>query len=94
MGLLTNLLISMVNLVLVAMDILLLMLLAKAVYQKWKPSWLRQVVTTVDPLISVLLDRFQRLVSRFTDKTYSQRILFNLLVFSLWITRLMLVILL
>ncbi|HBG25971.1 MAG: hypothetical protein A2Y10_13825 [Planctomycetes bacterium GWF2_41_51] len=94
MGLLTNLFISVVNLVFVAMDILLLIFLAKAVYQRWKPSWLKQIVDVLDPLISVVLDRFQRLVSRYTDKTYSQRTLFNLLVFSLWITRLMLVILL
>jgi len=88
MGLLTNLFISIINLVFVAMDILLLMLLAKIVYQRWRPSWLEQIANAIDPLISFVLDHFQRLISRITGKTYSTRISLNLLVFCLWITRL------
>jgi len=88
MGLLTNLFISIVNLVFISMDILLLMILAKIVYQKWKPSWLKQPVDITEPLISYVLGYFQRLVLRITGKTYSGRTSLNLLAFCLWITRL------
>jgi hypothetical protein len=88
MGLLTHLFISIINLIFIAMDILLLMILAKIVYQRWRLSWLKQVVDTVEPLISSVLGHFQRLISRITGKTYSKRISLNLLVFCLWITRL------
>ena len=89
MGLLTNLFISIVNLVFIAMDILLLMILAKIVYLRWKPSWLKQAVDIFEPPISFVLGHFQRLILRITGKTYSGRTSLNLLVFCLWITRLL-----
>lgn len=88
MGLLTNLFISIINLIFVAMDILLLMILAKIIYQKWRPSWLEQISNVIEPLVSYVLDHFQKLISRITGKTYSKRISLNLLAFCLWITHL------
>jgi uncharacterized protein YggT (Ycf19 family) len=88
MGLLTNLFISIINLIFVAMDILLLMILAKIIYQKWRPSWLEQIFNAIEPLVSYVLDYFQKLISRITGKTYSKRISLNVLFFCLWITRL------
>ena len=87
MGLLTNLFISIINLVSIAMDILLLMILAKIVYQRWRPSWLKQVVDTVEPLMSSVLCHFQRLTSRITGKTYPEKTQLVLLVICLSVIR-------
>lgn len=88
MGLLTNLFISIINLVFVAMDVLFLMILAIIVYQRWRPSWLEKISSVSERLISPVLGYFQRLTSRATGKTYSKRVSLNLLAFCLWITRL------
>ena len=87
MGLLTNLFISIINLVFVAMDILLLMILAKIVYQRWRLSWLKQVVDTVEPLMSSVLCHFQRLTSGMTGKAYPEKTLLALLVICLSVIR-------
>lgn len=52
MGLISNLLISVIHLVFVVTDVLLIMILIRATYNLWRFEWLRLLNHAVQPVMS------------------------------------------
>lgn len=87
MGLINNLLISVVHLVFVAMDILLLMILIKVIYERWQISWLKQIMKVIEPPMTLILNYVRDVVMRITGKKYSEKILLLLTIACLSLAR-------
>jgi hypothetical protein len=88
MGLIYNIIISIVHLLFVAIDIFLLMIAIKAVYDRWRPSWLKQAINATEPIVNCVCIYAGRIVSNLTGKTYSQKMLLLLIVICLLMVRL------
>jgi len=87
MGLIQNLLLSVVHLVFVALDILVVMVLVKVVYDRWRPEWLRSVSNAVEPVMNFVTGSLGAWVERATGKIYSERMLLALFIIFLWLIR-------
>ena len=88
MGLINNILISFVHFLFVVMDFILLMIAVKVVYDRWRPSWLKQAVDAIEPIHSFILNYAERIVMSLTRRTYSQKTLLLLVVICLSMARL------
>lgn len=60
MGLLTNLVLGLVHLTLVAADVLFLLLLARMLGYRWQPPWLLAVNATGKPVVDWFTGRIER----------------------------------
>ncbi len=80
MGLITNILIGITHLTFVAMDILMAMVLIKAIYCRWRMKWLEPIVNAIEPLIIQLTNMAQKISVRVTGRTYPERTLLILIV--------------
>ncbi len=87
MGLICNLLMSVIHLVFVGMDILMTMILIKIIYERWRPEWLRQINNTVEPLIAPVTAFVYRAVKRITGKSLPEKYLILVIIASLCVTR-------
>ncbi len=88
MGLLHHLLLSFFHLMFVAMDVLVVMILVKVVYQRWKVPWLRPFANMVNPALTYIITPISRWITRITGKPPTEKATLLLLIFSLWISRL------
>ena len=88
MGLIYHILIGFVHLLFVAMDIVLLMIAVKVVYDRWKPSWLKQLMHAVEPLINFALKYTADISLKVTGKTYSDKTLMLLIIVCMFTARL------
>ncbi len=89
MGLISNLLVGIIHLVFVAMDVFLLMIIIKLVYQRWEPIWLKQIIKVVEPLMDFILNYFREIMVKIAGKRYSEKTLWLLIIFCLSLVRLM-----
>ena len=88
MGLFNNLLISVIHLAFVVMDILMLMILIKVIYRRWRFEWLRLLNSAVEPVTHCVTDYLGIWIREITGKTYSEKTLLILLVVCLIFVRL------
>jgi chromate transport protein ChrA len=91
MGLIENILISVIHIVFVAADVLFLVMLLKIVHDRWQIPWIEPILTAVKPAMSVVLNMFQSLVLRATGKSYPEKTLFILLILCLLIMRFLII---
>lgn len=87
MGLIYNLIISVVHLLFVGMDLLITMILIRVVYQRWKPPWLKQIADAIEPLIVPVIRFGYRAVKRITGKSLTEKYLVLVIIVSIWVTR-------
>ena len=87
MGLINSLLICLIHLAFVVFDIVFLLMLLKVVNDRWRPSWLSQTMKTIEPIIILVLDSFQRLIGKMTGKSCPEKTRIVLLIVCLWIIR-------
>ena len=83
MGLIHNLVISVVHLLFVTMDILATMVLIKVVYQRWRPSWFKQTTNIVEPVMKLITGHLGTYFTRFTNRTYTDKTLTLILIVCL-----------
>ncbi|MCK4913916.1 MAG: hypothetical protein KAS69_04895 [Planctomycetes bacterium] len=88
MGLIHNLLVGIIHLVFVAMDILVIMVLVKVVYDRWQIEFLKHIANAIEPVINTVTTSAGKLAMTITGKSYPQKTLLVLLLFSMWIIRL------
>ena len=91
MGLIFNLIISIIHLAFVAMDILMLMMLVKVIYTKWGFEWLRHISDAIEPVMTYMLSYFQKTAFTIAGKTYSEKKLITLILIVSMILRLVIV---
>jgi hypothetical protein len=87
MGLIHNILISVIHLVFVAMDILLTMILIKLIYERWKIKCLKPIIDAIGPLMMVVMNTVQNILVKVTGKTHPERTTLIFTVISIWLTR-------
>lgn len=87
MGLICNLLMSVIHLLFVCMDILMTMILIKVIYNRWRPEWLRQINNTVEPLMVPVMAFVYRAAKRITGKSLPEKHLVLVIIVSLCVTR-------
>ena len=88
MGLIQNLLLSVVHLAFVAMDILMIVILIRVIYNRWRLSWLKQAITLTNPLTTVMLNYSQEVMTKITGKTHSEKTLWLVIIIFLSLIRL------
>ncbi len=91
MGLISNFLIGIIHLVFVAMDILVIMIVIKVVYQRWQLEILRPVARTVEPIIKSTTNWLNKCAMKITGKAYPERILLVFFILCLWLIRVLIV---
>ena len=89
MGLIPYILRSVVNLVFVAMDILLFMVLVKVAYDRWRFTWLQPLFSIVEQPVKSVTDILGTWLSKRAKKSYPEKTLIILLVLGLTLVRLM-----
>ncbi|MEN6385697.1 MAG: hypothetical protein ABFD79_10930 [Phycisphaerales bacterium] len=89
MGLINNFLVFVVHLLLLIIDILLVMIAAKVIYDRFEPSWLKQAVKAVEPIIDYMLNYVKNISARITGETFSERTLMLLIIICLSLVRLL-----
>lgn len=88
MGLIYNILIGAVHLLFVVMDIFFVMIAVKIIYDRWRPSVLKQTVTAIAPLTALVLDYVKEVSVKITGRTYSEKTLLLLIIICLSVIRL------
>lgn len=88
MGLIHNLLLSIIHLVFVGMDILLVMILIKIIYDRWQFAWLRPFANIVEPAIKSITGFLYSRFSKTTGKSCTDKTLLALLLLGLSFVRL------
>jgi hypothetical protein len=73
MGLLTNLVLGLAHLSLVAADILFLLLFAAMLGYRWQPPWLTAINSAGKPAVDWLTGHIERALDHFTQKPFSER---------------------
>jgi chromate transport protein ChrA len=91
MGLIENMLISVVHLAFIVADVLLMVVVLKIVHDRWRIPWIEPILTTVRPAMSVVLNWFAALVLRATGKSYPEKTLLVLLIICLLVVRMIIV---
>jgi len=87
MGLIQNLLLSVVHLAFVVMDVLVVMVLVKVVYDRWQPECLKLMSRAVKPVISFITGHLEVWTAKITGKTYPEKTQLVLLVIYLSVIR-------
>ena len=87
MGLIGNILISVIHLALVAIDVLLLMILLKIIYERWQILCLKPIVNSTKPLLTNILIRTQKLALTATGRSYSEKTLLVFFALFIWFLR-------
>lgn len=88
MGLIHNLLMSVVHRIFVGMDILVTMILIKVVYDRCRPECLRLISNAVEPVTKLITGHLETLVTRITGRTYTDKTLLILFIVCLSFVRL------
>ena len=87
MGLIHNIIVTVVHLLFVAMDTLAMMTLIKIVYQRWRPSWLKQAADIVEPVMKLITGHLETYVTRITNRTYTDKTLIVIFIVCLSVLR-------
>ena len=87
MGLIYSLLIGFIHLFFVAIDIFFVMIIAKTVYDRWRPSWLKEAAHAIEPVLATAIDYAGSALSKITGKRYSDKTLLVLIIVCLSLAR-------
>ena len=87
MGLIENILLSIVHLTLCFMDMLFIVILIKIVYDRWHIHWLEPIAKAVGPIINSILRWLRSLIFRIIGKSYQDNVLLIIVVLSLTVIR-------
>ena len=87
MGLIYSILIGFIHLFFVAMDIFFMMMIVKTVYDRWKPSWLKEAAHAIEPIMTTMIDYVGGALSKITGKRYSDKTLLVLIIVCLTLAR-------
>ena len=85
MGLIYNVLAIVSHLLFSCMDILMVMILVKVIYDRWQFIWLKPFFTMVQPAVKVIIDSLGTKLVKITGKPYSEKTLLLLLILCLWV---------
>ena len=88
MGLIHNILISIIHLIFVGMDILVMMILLKVIYDRWHFVWLQPFANIVEPAIRSITGSLYAGLSKTTGKSYTDKTLLILFILFLSFVRL------
>jgi len=91
MGLFTNLILSLIHVLLIAIDLMLFFLLAKILTYKWQNSLLTAFNSVGKPVVDWFTNYLEKGVHHLSSKTYSQKMLLVIGMLVLMFARLMLV---
>ena len=91
MGLIENMLISVVHLAFVAADVLLMVVVLKIVHNRWRIAWIEPILMAVRPVMGIIMNGFAVLVLRATGKSYHEKTLLILLIICLLLMRFLVV---
>ena len=91
MGLIENILLSIVHLTLCLMDVLFILIVLKIVHDRWQVRWMEPVLIAVRPIISAVLNWFRPLVLKVTGRYFPERIMMVVLSICLTILRFLIV---
>lgn len=91
MNIIGNLITGIIHLAFAAMDLLMLMILIKVIYNRWHPAWLRPIAATVEPAITAAATSVNRLAVKLTGKAYSRKASLIMLIVGLWVIRFVIV---
>ena len=91
MGLIENILISIIHLLLCITDMLFILIVLKIVHDRWQVRWMEPILVAVRPIISAVLNWFRPLVLKVTGRYFPERILLVMLAVCLTILRLLIV---
>lgn len=89
MGLLTNLILGLGHLLLVAVDLLFVLLLARMLSYRWHSRWLTAVNTAGKPYLDWLTRRIERTLRRVGQKAPSERIVLFVAMVAISLMRLL-----
>ena len=89
MGLIHNIIISVVHLLFVGMDILMTMVLIKVIYERWIHEWLRLINNAVEPVMKLITGHLETCVTRITGGTYTDKTLILIFIICLSLVRLL-----
>ncbi|MCD4831701.1 MAG: hypothetical protein K8R02_07855 [Anaerohalosphaeraceae bacterium] len=87
MGLINDLLVGIIHLIFVAMDVLMMMIIVKIAYQRWKFEWFRSINNAVEPVINSIINYLDKWSIKITGKKYSEKTLLIFLILCLWLIR-------
>lgn len=87
MGLIDNLLISIIHLVFVTTDILIIMILIKSIYRLWQFHWLKPINNTIESVLHPITNYLGTYVTKITGKVYSEKMLLILLLIGMTVLR-------
>ena len=73
MGILTNLIFSVVNLVFIVIDILLLLIMVRIACYRWNAPWLKAIDSAGNRLINWFTEYIRKTMSFISNRTCSQR---------------------
>lgn len=90
MGLLTNLLLGLIHLLLVAIDILFLLLLATMLSYRWQPPWLTALCSAGRPVVGWLTRHLERGFHYLGRQVPSERTVLFIAILAVWVLRLLL----
>ena len=88
MGFIENILLGVIHLFFAAMDILMIIILIRAIYHRWKLEFLRPVNQVIEPVIHYFTDNIEAWILKITGKIYSERILLMILIVAITAVRL------
>lgn len=75
MGLFTDLILSLVSLILLAIDIIFFFVLVRMLSLRWCTPWLVAFNSTGKPLVDWFISQLQTRIGRITSKSYSDKAL-------------------
>lgn len=88
MGLFHNIFLGVFHLLFTAIDLLFVLVFLKILYEHRRISCMEPIITAVDPLVYLVLNKFERFLYRITGKSYPQKTILILFVFFLLVFRL------
>jgi hypothetical protein len=91
MGIMTNLLLSFVHLVLLALDIICFFVIIRMLCHRVNRAWLKTFDSVGGPLVDLYVSYLQKAINRISSKTFSQAALLNIAMLTLVIARIFLV---
>lgn len=91
MGIMTNLLLSFVHLVLLALDIICFFVIIRMLCHRVDRVWLKTFDSVGGPLVDLYISYLQKVIKRISSKTFSQAALLNIAMLTLVIARIFIV---
>ena len=91
MGIVTNLILSVIHLFFVATDILFLLLLVKMLSYRWQHQWLMAFNSMGKPVVDWFTGYIDRGLTHFSKKTFSQRIVLFIAMLAISLLRIFIV---